>query len=66
MLFNVQWKKWKNAEAQRQIAGVPRQRGGNRGEKMERNKLGLLGHVWCNVKGAKSAALLPHGKDGGG
>lgn len=25
------------------------------------NKLGLLGHVRCNVKGAKSAALLPYG-----
>lgn len=35
------------------------------GRKWRDNKLGLLGHVWCNVKGAKSAALLPHGKDGG-
>lgn len=27
------------------------------------NKLGLLGHVWCNVKAVKSAALLPYGKE---
>lgn len=40
------------------------QRDGEGGNWRE-NKLGLLGHVWCNVKGAKSAALLPQGKDGG-
>lgn len=36
-------------------------RGGSVTAKRAGNKLGLLGHVWCNVKAAKSAASVPYG-----
>lgn len=56
--FNVQQKKRRRADTESWCRET--ERGKWRG-----NKLGLLGHVWCNVKGAKSAALLPYGIERG-